>query len=61
MGFAVGVGEADFDVADKFETLLNGGIITQTISDALTYDSLHSSEDNLCSTKLLIQIRSMNF
>ena len=43
----------DFDVADKFETLLNGGTITQTISDALTYDTLHSSEDNLWSVLLM--------
>ena len=43
----------DFDVADKFETLLNGGMITQTISDELTYDTLHASEDNLWSVLLM--------
>ena len=43
----------DFDVADKFETLLNGGTITQTISDELTYDTLHLSEDNLWSVLLM--------
>ena len=47
------VKRTDFDVADKFETLLNGGTITQTISDALTYDTLHSSEDNLWSVLLM--------
>ena len=43
----------DFDVADKFEKLLNGGIINQSISDELTYDTLHSSEDNLWSVLLM--------
>lgn len=43
----------DFDVAEKFETLLNGGTITQPISDALTYDTLHASEDNLWSILLM--------
>jgi len=47
------VKRADFDVADKFEALLNGGTITQTISDELTYDTLHSSEDNLWSVLLM--------
>lgn len=43
----------DFDVADKFEILLNGGTITQTISDELTYDALHATEDNLWSVLLM--------
>ena len=47
------VKRTDFDVADKFETLLNGGMINQTISDELTYDTLHSSEDNLWSVLLM--------
>ena len=47
------VKRTDFDVADKFETLLNGGTITQTVSDELTYDTLHSSEDNLWSVLLM--------
>ncbi len=47
------VKRTDFDVADKFEALLNGGTITQTISDELTYDTLHSSEDNLWSVLLM--------
>lgn len=47
------VARTDFDVAEKFETLLNGGTITQPISDALTYDTLHASEDNLWSILLM--------
>ena len=39
----------DFRVSGKFETLLNGGSITQTITDELTYDTLETSEDNLWS------------
>ena len=47
------VKHTDFDVTDKFEELLNGGTIVQTISDELTYDTLHSSEDNLWSILLM--------
>ena len=47
------VKRTDFDVAEKFETLMNGGTITQTITDELTYDTLHSSEDNLWSVLLM--------
>ena len=47
------VSRSEFDVSDKFEILLNGGTITQTISDSLTYDSLHDSEDNLWSVLLM--------
>lgn len=43
----------DFDVTEKFETLLNGGIITQPMSDELTYDTLHESEENLWSVLLM--------
>lgn len=43
----------DFDVTEKFEALLNGGTITQSISDELTYDTLHASEDNLWSVLLM--------
>ena len=39
----------DFDVHDKFETLLAGGYIKETITDQLTYDMLTSSEENLWS------------
>jgi len=41
--------DARFQVADKFETLLNGGTITQTVSDELTYETLKLTEDNLWS------------
>ena len=47
------VDRTDFDVSDKFETLMNGGTVTQTISDELTYDTLASSEDNLWSVLLM--------
>ena len=47
------VKHTDFDVTDKFEALLNGKTIIQTISDELTYDTLHSSEDNLWSVLLM--------
>ena len=47
------VQHTDFDVSDKFETLLNGGTIVQTISDELTYDTLHATEDNLWSVLLM--------
>ena len=47
------VKRTDFKVKGKFEILLNDGTITQTISDALTYDTLHSSEDNLWSVLLM--------
>ena len=39
----------DFRVSGKFETLLNGGSITQTLTDELTYDTLETSEENLWS------------
>ena len=47
------VERTEFDVSDKFEALLNGGIIEQTISDELTYNTLHESEDNLWSVLLM--------
>ncbi len=47
------VERTDFDVTEKFETLLNGGTIIQSISDELTYDTLHVSEDNLWSVLLM--------
>ena len=47
------VKRTDFDVSDKFEILLNGGAILQTISDELTYDTLHDSEENLWSVLLM--------
>ena len=47
------VERTDFDVSDKFEKLLNGGTVTAKITDQLTYDTLHSSEDNLWSVLLM--------
>ncbi len=47
------VKRTDFDVSDKFETLMNGKTVTQKISDELTYDTLHASEDNLWSVLLM--------
>ncbi|WP_408072355.1 AAA family ATPase [Butyrivibrio sp. JL13D10] len=47
------VKRTDFDVADKFEELLNGGSVISKITDQLTYDTLHSSEDNLWSVLLM--------
>ena len=47
------VERSDFPVQGKFETLLNGGSITQAVSDELTYDMLHLSEENLWSVLLM--------
>lgn len=47
------VKRTDFKVKNKFEALMNGGTIVQTISDKMTYDTLHSSEDNLWSVILM--------
>lgn len=37
------------NITGKLETLLAGGIIVQRVDESLTYDYLHSSEDNLWS------------
>lgn len=42
-----------FRVNGKLETLMNGSTITETISDELTYDILHESEQNLWSVLLM--------
>jgi hypothetical protein len=47
------VRRTDFKVKGKYEILMNSGTITQTITDELTYDTLHSSEDNLWSVLLM--------
>ena len=47
------VKRTDFKVKGKFEILMNKGTIIQTITDELTYDTLHSSEDNLWSVLLM--------
>ncbi len=41
------LGRTDLMVNDKFEKLLAGGCICQKITEDLTYDVLHSSEENL--------------
>lgn len=43
------VGNPDFNVSTKFEVLLNGGTIEQTITDQLAYGELKKKEDNLWS------------
>ena len=47
------VKRTDFKVKGKFEILMNSGVVVQTITDELTYDTLHSSEDNLWSVLLM--------
>ncbi len=47
------VSHTGWDIHDKFEVLMNGGSIRQTISDELTYDSLHDSEQNLWNILLM--------
>lgn len=47
------VKRTEFEVAGKFEKLLNKGTIVQMITDELTYDTLHSTEDNLWSVLLM--------
>ncbi len=42
-----------FKVKGKFETLMNGGTITETISDQLTYEQLYQSEQNLWSVLVM--------
>ena len=42
-----------YEVTNKFETLMNGGTITETITDQLTYDRLRESEQNLWSILLM--------
>lgn len=47
------VEHTDWGIPDRFEALMNGGCITQTISDELIYDTLHKSEQNLWSILLM--------
>lgn len=41
--------KTDFDVQEKFETLMAGGEIKTPIAEDITYDILESSEENLWS------------
>lgn len=43
------ISRTDLQVNDKFETLMSGGRIAERITEELTYDTLHSSEQNLWS------------
>ena len=43
----------EFSVRVKYETLMNGGTIIQTVSDVLSYDSLYETEDNFWSVLLM--------
>lgn len=47
------VNHSDWGIPDKFETIMNGGTITVTVSDELTYDTLYESEQNLWSILLM--------
>lgn len=47
------IGRSEPEIEEKIETLMNDGTIIQTISDELTYDSLHGTEDNLWSVMLM--------
>lgn len=47
------INHPEIDVFDKFETLLNGGIISEEILQELTYDHLGESEKNLWSILLM--------
>ncbi len=40
---------AGSDITQKLETLMAGGVIVQRVDENLTYDLIHSSEDNLWS------------
>ncbi|MBR2809943.1 MAG: AAA family ATPase [Solobacterium sp.] len=47
------VNHGRFDASEKFEVLLNGGTITEDISEELTYDNIADSEKNLWSVLLM--------
>lgn len=47
------IDQADEEIVEKFETLIGGGYICQKIVEDLTYDTLHSTVDNLWSVLLL--------
>jgi len=43
------IGRTDLNIGEKFEALINGGCVAAKIVESLTYDALHSSEENLWS------------
>lgn len=48
---------AGSNITKKLEVLLSGGVIVQRIDEELTYDYLHSSEENLWSILYLTSVR----
>ena len=53
------VNHSRFDVSEKFETLLNGGVITEDICEELTYDRIFEAEKNRWSVLLMTGYVSM--
>ena len=47
------IDSTQFTITDKFETLMNGETIRQTITQELTYDALYDSEENLWSVLVM--------
>ena len=47
------IGQEHFDVTEKMETLLAGGYVKVQVCDDLTYDLVHSSEENFWSLLFL--------
>lgn len=47
------ISQENFDVTEKLEELLEGGYVKVRLSDDLTYDLVHSSEDNFWSILFL--------
>lgn len=43
------IGQEEFNVTEKFEVLLSGGYVKVRLCDDLTYDLIHSSEENFWS------------
>ena len=50
----------DIDISDKFESLLNGETISETVTNSLTYDQVYSSERNLWSLLLMTGYLTVN-
>ncbi len=50
----------DIDISDKFEALLNGETICETVTNSLTYDQVYNSERNLWSLLLMTGYLTVN-
>jgi len=50
----------DIDISDKFEALLNGETISETVTNSLTYDQVYNSERNLWSLLLMTGYLTVN-